>query len=68
MPYIMVMGSLSAPHLSKDEGATVYGLKSEERATLVRVNFFVLYFKNAHYGLVGKITIAQYQVLHYIKH
>lgn len=36
MPYIMVMGSLSAPHLSKDEGATVYGLKSEERATLVR--------------------------------
>lgn len=37
MPYIMVMGSLSAPHLSKDEGATVYGLKSEERATLVRV-------------------------------
>ncbi|CAH2039723.1 unnamed protein product, partial [Iphiclides podalirius] len=30
------MGSLSAPHLSKDEGATVYGLKSEERATLVR--------------------------------
>ncbi|KAM3966449.1 uncharacterized protein ACR2FA_012756 [Aphomia sociella] len=36
MPYIMVMGSLSAPHLSKDEGATVYGLKSEERTTLVR--------------------------------
>ncbi|XP_063363733.1 uncharacterized protein LOC134745471 [Cydia strobilella] len=36
MPYIMVMGSLSAPHLSKDEGATVYGLKSEERAALVR--------------------------------
>ncbi|CAB3251403.1 unnamed protein product [Arctia plantaginis] len=36
MPYIMVMGSLSAHHLSKDEGATVYGLKSEERATLVR--------------------------------
>ncbi|CAG5025484.1 unnamed protein product [Parnassius apollo] len=36
MPYIMVMGSLSAPHLSKDEGAAVYGLKSEERATLVR--------------------------------
>ncbi|XP_045450808.1 uncharacterized protein LOC123659653 [Melitaea cinxia] len=36
MPYIMVMGSLSAPHLSKDEGATVYGLKSEERSTLVR--------------------------------
>ncbi|KOB74918.1 Uncharacterized protein OBRU01_08328 [Operophtera brumata] len=35
MPYIMVMGSLSAPHLSSD-GATVYGLKSEERATLVR--------------------------------
>lgn len=32
----MVMGSLSAPHLSKDEGATVYGLKSEERAALVR--------------------------------
>lgn len=38
MPYVMVMGSLSAPHLSKDEGATVYGLKSEERASLVRVN------------------------------
>ncbi|KAJ8716197.1 hypothetical protein PYW08_013482 [Mythimna loreyi] len=36
MPYVMVMGSLSAPHLSKDEGATVYGLKSEERASLVR--------------------------------
>ncbi|XP_045766645.1 uncharacterized protein LOC123868249 isoform X2 [Maniola jurtina] len=36
MPYIMVMGSLSAPHLSKDEGATVYGLKRDERATLVR--------------------------------
>ncbi|XP_026750321.1 uncharacterized protein LOC113510969 [Galleria mellonella] len=36
MPYIMVMGSLSAPHLSKDEGVTVYGLKSEERDTLVR--------------------------------
>ncbi|CAH2091261.1 unnamed protein product [Euphydryas editha] len=36
MPYIMVMGSLSAPHLSKDEGATVYGLKSEERSALVR--------------------------------
>ncbi|CAG9793796.1 unnamed protein product [Diatraea saccharalis] len=36
MPYIMVMGSLSAPHLSKDEGATVYGLKSEERVLLVR--------------------------------
>lgn len=36
MPYIMVMGSLSAPHLSKDEGATVYGLKSEERVALVR--------------------------------
>ncbi|XP_053606614.1 zinc transporter 7-like [Plodia interpunctella] len=36
MPYIMVLGSLSAPHLSKDEGATVYGLKSEERAVLVR--------------------------------
>ncbi|XP_026316807.1 uncharacterized protein LOC113227924 [Hyposmocoma kahamanoa] len=36
MPYIMVMGSLSAPHLSKDDGATVYGLNSEERATLVR--------------------------------
>ncbi|XP_030035055.1 uncharacterized protein LOC115451005 [Manduca sexta] len=36
MPYIMVMGSLSAPHLSKDEGATVYGLKSDERAALVR--------------------------------
>ncbi|OWR49082.1 uncharacterized protein LOC116772452 [Danaus plexippus] len=35
MPYIMVMGSLTAPHLSKDE-ATVYGLKSEERAELVR--------------------------------
>lgn len=32
----MVMGSLSAQHLSKDEGATVYGLKSEERAALVR--------------------------------
>ncbi|CAH0729645.1 unnamed protein product, partial [Brenthis ino] len=32
----MVMGSLSAPHLSKDDGATVYGLKSEERASLVR--------------------------------
>lgn len=32
----MVMGSLSAAHLSKDEGATVYGLKSEERSTLVR--------------------------------
>lgn len=31
------MGSLSAPHLSKDDGATVYGLKSEERAALVRV-------------------------------
>lgn len=38
MPYIMVMGSLSSQHLSKDEGATVYGLKSEERATLVRVS------------------------------
>lgn len=38
MPYIMVMGSLSAPHLSSD-GATVYGLKSEERATLVRVKY-----------------------------
>lgn len=37
MPYIMVMGCLSAPHLSKDEGATVYGLKSDERAALVRV-------------------------------
>ncbi|CAG9561104.1 unnamed protein product [Danaus chrysippus] len=36
MPYIMVMGSLTAPHLSKDEGATVYGLKSEERVELVR--------------------------------
>ncbi|XP_013140137.1 PREDICTED: uncharacterized protein LOC106104597 [Papilio polytes] len=36
MPYIMIMGSLSAQHLSKDEGATVYGLKSDERATLVR--------------------------------
>ncbi|KAJ2944288.1 hypothetical protein O0L34_g18274 [Tuta absoluta] len=36
MPYIMVMGSLSAPHLSKDEGATVYGLNSEERASLVQ--------------------------------
>ncbi|XP_072947804.1 uncharacterized protein [Epargyreus clarus] len=36
MPYIMVMGSLSAPHLSKDDVATVYGLKSEERAALVR--------------------------------
>ncbi|GBP66458.1 hypothetical protein EVAR_51444_1 [Eumeta japonica] len=30
------MGSLTAPHISKDEGCTVYGLKSEERATLVR--------------------------------
>lgn len=37
MPYVMVMGSLSAPHLSKDEGVTVYGLKSEERSSLVRV-------------------------------
>ncbi|KAL4703297.1 hypothetical protein ACJJTC_015429 [Scirpophaga incertulas] len=36
MPYVMVMGSLSTPHLSKDEGATVYGLKSEERVALVR--------------------------------
>ncbi|XP_049874412.1 uncharacterized protein LOC126372628 [Pectinophora gossypiella] len=36
MPYVMVMGSLSAPHLSKDEGATVYGLNSEERASLVQ--------------------------------
>ncbi|XP_023940332.1 uncharacterized protein LOC112047438 [Bicyclus anynana] len=36
MPYIMVMGCLSAPHLSKDEGATVYGLKNDERTTLVR--------------------------------
>ncbi|KAJ0178370.1 hypothetical protein K1T71_006193 [Dendrolimus kikuchii] len=36
MPYVMVMGSLSAQHLSKDEGATVYGLKSDERAVLVR--------------------------------
>lgn len=42
MPYIMVMGSLSAPHLSKDEGATVYGLKSEERSTLVRVGSIYL--------------------------
>ncbi|CAK1556177.1 unnamed protein product [Leptosia nina] len=30
------MGSLSAAHLSKDEGATVYGLKKDERASLVR--------------------------------
>lgn len=37
MPYVMVMGSLSAQHLSKDEGATIYGLKSDERAALVRV-------------------------------
>ncbi|XP_041986249.1 uncharacterized protein LOC121738336 isoform X2 [Aricia agestis] len=36
MPYIMVMGSLSLPNLTKDEGATVYGLKRDERATLVR--------------------------------
>ncbi|XP_026731758.1 uncharacterized protein LOC113496666 [Trichoplusia ni] len=36
MPYVMVMGSLSAPHLSKDEGATVYGLKNDERASLLR--------------------------------
>ncbi|CAG9087771.1 unnamed protein product [Plutella xylostella] len=36
MPYIMVMGNLSAPHLANNEGATVYGLKNEERATLVR--------------------------------
>lgn len=44
MPYIMVMGSLSAHHLSKDEGATVYGLKSEERTTLIRVKpFFYTY-------------------------
>lgn len=41
MPYIMVMGSLSAAHLSKDEGATVYGLKSEERSTLVRVGNYI---------------------------
>ncbi|CAH2244493.1 jg17967 [Pararge aegeria aegeria] len=32
----MVMGCLSALHLSKDEGATVYGLKSDERSALVR--------------------------------
>lgn len=44
MPYIMVMGSLSAPHLSKDDGATVYGLKSEERATLVRVIMYTIVF------------------------
>ncbi|CAG4950442.1 unnamed protein product [Colias eurytheme] len=36
MPYIMVMGGISAPQLSKDEGATVYGLKKDERAVLVR--------------------------------
>lgn len=30
------MGSLSAQHLSKDEGTTVYGLKSEERTTLIQ--------------------------------
>ncbi|CAF4909095.1 unnamed protein product [Pieris macdunnoughi] len=36
MPYIMIMGGLSAPHLSKDEGATVYGLKKDERASVVR--------------------------------
>lgn len=37
MPYIMVMGSLRMPNLTKDEGATVYGLNSEERAKLVMV-------------------------------
>lgn len=40
----MVMGSLSAPHFSKDDGATVYGLKSDERATLVRVIMYTVVF------------------------
>ncbi|XP_046968421.1 uncharacterized protein LOC124536050 [Vanessa cardui] len=52
MPYIMVMGSLSAPHLSKDEGATVYGLKSEERAALVRE-------MNSSFGMVVSTSSDQ---------
>ncbi|VVC90903.1 unnamed protein product [Leptidea sinapis] len=36
MPYIMVMGNLSSNQLSTKDGATVYGLNSEERETLVR--------------------------------
>lgn len=43
------MGSLTAPHLSKDE-ATVYGLKSEERAELVRV-CYTFYLANTRFLL-----------------
>lgn len=63
MPYIMIMGSLSAQHLSKDEGATVYGLKSDERATLVRVIIFVI-FINKYYNKFCMDILRLHYILH----
>lgn len=58
----MVMGNISAPHLSKDDGVSVYGLKSEERATLVRVILSKLIINNEGNG---RLSIILYVIIFY---
>ncbi|KAF9405520.1 hypothetical protein HW555_013785 [Spodoptera exigua] len=56
MPYVMVIGSVSVAHLSNDEGATVYGLNTEER------NLFIDQLNKSYGHQVAWLTSSQKDV------